>query len=190
MGSVVLGCFGSCGKHFQLFLVFFPAVYLVKSSMLPISHWTWRNTPPHPPRCHAFPSAPFLPGADASAGARLIFLRCMRIDRILVKLFITNKQARCWGLAPWLLLPQRLLPAVGSGSSRGRAAQRREQKRPLPPRGAEDSEQKVHVPLRSLFSSFSFFPPLSRSPFFSPALRWRFKQFFFWLKFLHAATRN
>lgn len=70
-----------------------------------------------PCRRPAFPSAPFPPGVEASAGARLTFPRCTYVGAISVHSFIPDKPARCWdrapGLAPWLLLPQRLLPAGG-----------------------------------------------------------------------------
>lgn len=175
----MLGCFNCCGKRFELFPVF----YLVKSITLQVSSWAWRDTP----LLLHLSLYLLTPGGRSKCRCSPDFLCCMCIDMILVKLYIINKRARCWGLAPgltrWLWLPERLLPMVGSGSSRGWAAQRREQKTPLPPRGAEDPEQKVHVPPRSSLSA-------SRSPFFSTALRWGCKQSFFWFKFLCAATRN
>lgn len=101
-----------------------------------------------------YPSAPFPPGVEASAGARLTFPRCTYVGAISVHSFIPDKPARCWDPAPGLARGScsprgSCPPAVGSGSSRSRAAQPGEQKPPLPPRGAEDPEQKVHVPLRS-----------------------------------------
>jgi len=67
---------------------------------------------------------------------------------------------------------------VGSGSSQGPAAELREQKPPLPPRGAEDPEQKGRVPRRSsLF--FSPLAPLSFLPLFEGERNGSFSGFSF-----------
>ena len=149
-----------------------PVFRLVESITLRVSARAWRNTPALP--CLSL--CPLPPGGRSQRRCSAGFLCGTCIDVISVKSPGTGERARRWDLAPCLSLPERLLPAVGSGGSRGPANKRR---------------LFLRVVQRIPNKRFTFsFLSSSRSPFFSPALRWRFKQFFFWFKLVCAATRN